>query len=202
MATRNTPPVPKLNPFWKSRSPLEPTSSKTTRPFLAQTPRVAEHDLLLGTYNGTDPFSCTAHEQRLVLMVATLGRVFNQCADTVTHTDVSMRCWLRSQDVHRLYKAPFDLVGRESTSQSYQRLMKRCVCFCFRLWRMSDEARQPLVKKTPTERECEALARVWEDDAWSAYPAEEAHETDSRKTTVRCPSTSQELKRGTDTEYR
>jgi hypothetical protein len=44
---------------------------------------------------------------------------------TLRHTDVSMRCWLRSQYVDRPYKAPFELVGRKSTSHSYQRLMKK-----------------------------------------------------------------------------
>lgn len=48
-------------------------------------------------------------------MTADLGRVLDRCADTVKHTDVSIRCWLRSQYVDRPYKAPFELVGRDST---------------------------------------------------------------------------------------
>lgn len=80
---------------------------------------MAEHGLLLGTYTGFDIYSPKADEHKLNLMVAALGRVFDQCADTVRHTDVLIRCWLRSQYVNRPYKAPFKLVGRKSTSHSY-----------------------------------------------------------------------------------
>jgi hypothetical protein len=184
-----------LNTNWMRRTGWAKTSTVTDRSFLAkvaQMPQVTEHGLLLGTSNGTDLYSCKAAKQRLVLMIAALGRVFDQCADTVRHTDVSMRCWLRSQFVDRPYKAPFELVGRESTSHGYQRLMKRCVCFCFRPWRMSKEARQQLAKRNLTESECQALAQVYDDDVWSLHPAEEAHKMDDQRITARSPSTMQE----------
>jgi hypothetical protein len=148
-------------------------------------PQVAEHGLLLATSNGTDLYSCKGDEQRLVHMIAALGRVFDKCADTVRCTDVSMRCWLRSQFVDRPYKAPFELFGRKGTSHGYQRLMKRCICFGFRLWRMSEEARQQLAKRTLTESECQALAQVWNDDVWSLHPAEEAHKIGDQRITAR-----------------
>jgi hypothetical protein len=59
-------------------------------------PRVAERGLLLSTYNGIEIYSPKADEHKLNFMVAAFGRVFDQCADTVRHTDVSIRCWLRS----------------------------------------------------------------------------------------------------------
>jgi hypothetical protein len=89
---------------WMRRTGWAKTFADADRSFLmklAQMPQVADHGLLLGTSNGTDLYSCKADEQRLVLMVAALGRVFDQCADTVRHTDVSMRRWLRSQWVDR-----------------------------------------------------------------------------------------------------
>jgi hypothetical protein len=49
-------------------------------------------------------------EQRLVLIIAALDRLFDRCADTVRHTDVSMCRWLRGRYPHRPYKAPFELV--------------------------------------------------------------------------------------------
>ncbi|KAH6619071.1 hypothetical protein C7974DRAFT_317536, partial [Boeremia exigua] len=56
------------------------------------------------------------------------------------------------------YKPRFDLVGRESASFQYQRPMKRCMFFCFRLWRTCNETRQQLVKRFLTESESEGLA--------------------------------------------
>jgi hypothetical protein len=53
---------------------------------------------------------------------------------------------------------------------------------------MSEGARQQLVKRTLTESECQALARVWEDDVWPTYPANEVHKIESRETTVGYPS--------------
>jgi hypothetical protein len=49
-------------------------------------------------------------EQRLVLIIAALDRLFDRCADTVRHTDVSIRRWLRGRYPDRPYKAPFELV--------------------------------------------------------------------------------------------
>jgi hypothetical protein len=71
---------------------------------VAQMPQVAEHGLLLGTSNGTDLYSCKADEQSLVLIIAALGHLFDQCANTVRHKNVSMGRWLRSQFVDRLQK--------------------------------------------------------------------------------------------------
>ena len=64
---------------WMRRTGWAKTFADADRSFLmklAQMPQVADHGLLLGTSNGTDLYSCKADEQRLVLMVAALGRVF------------------------------------------------------------------------------------------------------------------------------
>jgi hypothetical protein len=125
-----------LNTNWIRRTGWAQTFAGADRKLLvklAQISQVVEQSLFLGTHNGTDLYSGKADEQRLVLMVAALGRVFEQCEDTVRHMDVSIRCWLRSQCTARPYSALLDLVGRKSTSHNYQRLMKICVCFCFRL---------------------------------------------------------------------
>jgi hypothetical protein len=103
-------------------------------------------------------------------MIDALDRVFDQCEDTVEHTDVSIRCWLRGQDSERPYKSPFELVGRKSTTSGYRRLMKRCMCFCVRLWRLEDDTRQSLVRRSLTESQLEALTQLWSDDVWSTHP--------------------------------
>jgi hypothetical protein len=46
-------------------------------------PQVADRGLFLDTYNNTNLHSCKQNEQRLVLMVAALDRVFDLCEDTV-----------------------------------------------------------------------------------------------------------------------
>ena len=61
-------------------------------------------------------------------------------------------------------------------------------------------ARQQLVERTLTESECQALARVREDDVWSTYPANEVHKTESRETTVGYPSTGQKYAEAEDEE--
>lgn len=62
---------------------------------LTQPPYNAEVDLCLGVYGATKLFSRREDEERLIRIVAALDRVFDCCEDTVRHTDISMRCWLR-----------------------------------------------------------------------------------------------------------
>ncbi|KAF6802469.1 hypothetical protein CMUS01_15342 [Colletotrichum musicola] len=61
-------------------------------------------------------------EARLRRIVSAVDGVFDRCEDTIRSMDVSMRCWLRSSDPHRPYKAPFELVGRQATTYTYRRL--------------------------------------------------------------------------------
>jgi hypothetical protein len=63
---------------------------------------------------------------------------------------------------------------------------------------MSEEARQQLAKRTLTESECQALAQVWNNDAWSLHPAEEAQKIDDQRITARYPSTMQEVAEALD----
>jgi hypothetical protein len=130
-----------LNTNWMRRTGWTKTFAGANRKLLvelAQPPCVARGDLCLGTYGDRKLCSLKEDERRLVLMIAALDRLFDQCEDTAEHTDVSIRCWLRGQDSERPYKAPFELVGRKSTTSTYRRLLKRCICFCVRLWRLGD----------------------------------------------------------------
>ncbi|TQN64490.1 hypothetical protein CSHISOI_10929, partial [Colletotrichum shisoi] len=51
--------------------------------------------------------------QRIMLAV---DGVFDYCEDTIRSMDVSMRCWLRSSEPYRPYKAPFELVSQQATT--------------------------------------------------------------------------------------
>lgn len=98
---------------WIRRTGWAPTFAGADQKILvnlAQMPH-DDRDLFLVTYNGWGLHSCKAGEQRLVLTLAALGRVSGQCEDTVEHTDVSIRGWLRNQCVGRPYKARYELLG-------------------------------------------------------------------------------------------
>lgn len=102
-----------LKTNWMRRTGRAQTFASADRKILvklAQMPH-GEWDLFLVTHDGADLHSCKADEQRLVLIVAALGRVSGQCEDTVKHTDVSIRCWLRSQCVDRPYKLLLNWLG-------------------------------------------------------------------------------------------
>ncbi|OBR02085.1 hypothetical protein CH63R_14386 [Colletotrichum higginsianum IMI 349063] len=75
-------------------------------------------------------------EARLQRIMSAVDGVFDRCEDTIRSMDVSMRCWLRSSEPYRPYKAPFELVSRQATTYKYRRLVKRLLCFCVRLWRL------------------------------------------------------------------
>ncbi|KAK6218095.1 hypothetical protein QIS74_02559 [Colletotrichum tabaci] len=68
-------------------------------------------------------------EARLQRIMSAVDGVFDRCEDTIRSMDVSMRCWLRSSEPYRPYKAPFELVSRQATTYKYRRLVKRLLCF-------------------------------------------------------------------------
>jgi len=136
---------------------------------LAALPHDAKQDLYLGLHGAVKLFSSREDEAKLMCMTAALDRAFDRCEDTVRHTHVSMRCWLRSHDPERAYKDPFELVGRRSTTVRYRRQMKRCVCFWMRFWRLLD-GREPLFARSLSESQRKAIASVWNDDIWSTFP--------------------------------
>ncbi|KAF1939465.1 hypothetical protein EJ02DRAFT_497113 [Clathrospora elynae] len=110
------------------------------------------------------------HECRLSYLVTALDRVFDRCEDTARHTDVSIRCLLRSSYPDRTYKAPYELVGRKATTEGYRRLFKKAVCFCVRFWRLDSNARQKHLKRSPTYAQNQSFRELWCDDAWAAMP--------------------------------
>jgi hypothetical protein len=107
---------------------------------------------------------------QLSYLVTALDRVFDRCEDTVRHTDVSIRCLLRSSYPDRTYKAPFELVSRKATTEGYRRLFKKAVCYCVRFWRLNPAARQKLRQRSLTDAQDQSLRELWCDDAWAAMP--------------------------------
>jgi hypothetical protein len=109
--------------------------------------------------------SCREDEAKLSHLVTALDQVFDRCEDTVRHTDVTIRCLLRSSYPDRTYKAPFELVGRKATTEGYRRLFKKAVCFCVRFWRLDSAPRQKLLKRSLTDAQDQSLRKLWCDDA-------------------------------------
>jgi hypothetical protein len=90
-----------LNTNWMRRTSWAKTFAGANRKLLVELARpscVARGGLYLGTYSDRKLYSSKKDERRLALMIDALDRVFDQCEDTVEHTDVSIRCWLRGQD--------------------------------------------------------------------------------------------------------
>ncbi|KAH7111674.1 hypothetical protein B0J13DRAFT_461819, partial [Dactylonectria estremocensis] len=103
---------------------------------LSELPTSTGHSLHLGDHDGQALQSSADDERKLALMVVALDRLFGRCGDTVQHTDVSLRRWLRSIIPGRPFKAPFELVTRPSSERAYRNEYKRCLCFWLRLWRL------------------------------------------------------------------
>jgi hypothetical protein len=157
-----------LNTNWMRRTGWAETFAGADRKLLvqlAQIPRNIERDLALDVYDGIAIYSSRKDECRLSYLVTALDHVFDRCEDTVRHTDVSIRCLLRSSYPDRTYKAPFELVGRKATTEGYRRLFKKAVCFCERFWRLDSAARQKLLNRSLTDAQDQSLRKLWCDDA-------------------------------------
>lgn len=166
-----------VNTNWMRRTGWNETFAGANRKLLVelvQMPRGRGQRINLGTYDDTVLCSCEEDERKLALIVSALDRVFDRCEDTVRHTDVSIRCWLRGQYFDRPYKAPFELVGRKATTGRYRRLLVKCICFCVRLWRLDEGARERLLGRPLTRTQRQFLAQLWSNDVWSLLPAAQA----------------------------
>ncbi|KAL0764704.1 hypothetical protein CaCOL14_012794 [Colletotrichum acutatum] len=113
-------------------------------------------------------------EARLQYIMSAVDGVFDRCEDTIRHTDVSMRCWLRSSEPYRPYKAPFELVGRRSSTYRYRRSVKRLLCFCIRLWRLPLGTRLSHCQRSLTIAQSHALETFWSDGIWNTLRRDDA----------------------------
>jgi hypothetical protein len=127
-------------------------------------------DLLLSKHGGREVRSPAADEMRLRRIAVGIHIALERCRDTVRHTDISIRCWLRGQTPDRPYKAPFMLTERLSSGKTYERLICRCICFCIRLWRLQASNNHVPIRKEMTQEQCRALEQIWSHDTWTAIP--------------------------------
>ena len=105
-------------------------------------------------------------EMRLSKLLSALNTAFERCKDTAKHTSVFIRCWLRSFYPDRPYKAPFMLTGRPSSEKKYLGLLKRCVCFCVRFWRLKERSGVDCVRRSLNRQQCQAIEQVWHHKGW------------------------------------
>jgi hypothetical protein len=139
---------------------------------LTQLPQPTQNtDLRLGYYGNQAIISPLEDEVKLKHMLAAVDRALVCCRDTVRHTDISIRCWLRSQYPDRPYKAPFELPGRFATEVKYARVLKQCFSFWMRFWRLSESNKAPILRRALTARQREALEQAWTDAAWPSVPS-------------------------------
>jgi hypothetical protein len=162
---------------------------------LSGTPsRTVDGDLLVGKHEGRELRSPAADEIRLRRIAVGVHIALERCRDTVRHTDISIRCWLRGQTPDRPYKASFMLTGRLSSEKKYERLICRCICFCIRLWRLQALDSRVPVRREMTVEQCRAIELIWFHDIWTAIPPnKEVHPPTGRVTTaIRNDETSSE----------
>ncbi|KID82378.1 RecQ helicase TLH3 [Metarhizium guizhouense ARSEF 977] len=155
---------------WMRRTGWEAIFANANRRLLIalyQTPMKVDGPYYLGAYDGKPIESPASDEARLRAIVHALDRLFDRCADTVTHTDTAIRRWVHGRFVDRPYKAPFQLVAHERSERQYRRLLKRCVCMSLRLWRIPRSTARALTKRTITYEQDQALRKLWDDPVWS-----------------------------------
>ncbi|KJZ71103.1 hypothetical protein HIM_09522 [Hirsutella minnesotensis 3608] len=150
---------------------------------LAELPVPHLGPLRLTTQDGTVMESSEADEKRLAVMVTAVDRLFNRCGDTVRSTDVSIRRWLRGMHPDRPFKAPFELVAQARSERQYRRLVKRCICFWVRMWRLSRSMRKSLMGRTLYAAQDRALEALWCDPVWDECSPEPHDSMDAASAT-------------------
>ena len=100
-------------------------------------------------------------EERLAVLGTAIDAFLDRCEDTVSHTDHSIRCWLRSHDPKRTYKAPFELPARKSTQQRYHHFWKRLIYFCVRVHLLDPEIRDDVLRLPYSKNQEHAARKFW-----------------------------------------
>ena len=113
--------------------------------------------------------SPSSDEQHLLLIVHALDAFFDRCEDTVAHTDISIRCWLRGYFPYKPFKSPFQLPGRLTTRLRYRSLWKQLTYFAIRLWRLDSAIRHQLIGFEIPTQWTEPVKRLWQH-SWGAGP--------------------------------
>jgi hypothetical protein len=90
-----------------------------------------------------------------------IDHFFERCEDIAEHTSHSVRYWLRSHIPKRLYKAPFELPGRRSTSAAYRSLWKSLLYLAVRMYRLNDATCEALLRGRLSEKQRRAVVLIW-----------------------------------------
>ncbi|SCO35922.1 uncharacterized protein FFMR_03867 [Fusarium fujikuroi] len=117
------------------------------------------------------PLTTVKDECKLAFIVQALDRLFDRYADTVMHTDISVRRWLRGRFSDRPYKAPFELVMRSASESQYRKEFKRCLCFWFRVLQLPKSVTPSIIGRDLSEPQREMLEQLWSDPAWENQPS-------------------------------
>ncbi len=157
---------------WMRRRGWEETFRHARRDFLlsiSELPAAHSGPLLLTRYDGATIQSPEVDEGRLESIVQSLDRLLDRCGDTVRRTDVSIRRRLRARFPDRPFKGPFELVATNHAEKQYRRLLKRCICFWIRFWRLPRQVTKKLTGRTLYAAQSRALSMLWNDPVWDGY---------------------------------
>ena len=112
----------------------------------------------------------TSHvERRLLIISEALDQFFDQCEDTIRHTDNSVLWWLRGIFLHKPYKAPFQLAELASTRARYRSLWKRFVFFVIRLYCVDDDQRKSLLQFQLWHSQRRVISKLWNHRWWNDF---------------------------------
>lgn len=158
---------------WMRRTRWGETFSQARRDMLvtlSEVPLTTGQPFWIGVHDGEQICSPVKDECKLALIVQALDRLFDRCADTVMHTDVSVRRWLRGRFSDRPYKAPFELVMRSASESQYRKEFKRCLWFWFRVLQLPKSVTPSIIGRGLSEAQREMLEQLWSDPAWESRP--------------------------------
>ncbi|EWY79398.1 hypothetical protein FOYG_17443 [Fusarium oxysporum NRRL 32931] len=158
---------------WMRRTRWGETFSQARRDMLvtlSEVPLTTGQPFWIGVYDGEQICSPVKDESKLALIVQALDRLFDRCADTVMHTDVSVRRWLRGRFSDRPYKAPFELVMRSASESQYRKEFKRCLCFWLRVLQLPKSVVPSIIGRGLSQPQREMLEQLWSDPVWKDQP--------------------------------
>ena len=141
------------------------TYRSASRPLLVglcRSPHSKGEALYLDRYHGADLWSRAEDERRLLNVSQTVDYFFEQCEDTVRHTNETILHWLSSYRRDQPYRRPVILPSHERTRKVYRSTWKKFLYFLLRLYRLGSVAQISLLGLELTEAQRMPVQKTWD----------------------------------------
>ncbi|KAL2211172.1 hypothetical protein CC79DRAFT_1347852 [Sarocladium strictum] len=184
-STARNPDHPNVISSWMRRTGWEPTFALARHDVLVALtglplqlgPRHWQHQHIQSADGHVKLSIVAADEAKVALIASAVDLLMDRCADTMRHSDGSVRRWLRSTRLNRPHWLPFELVAHATSERRYRSELKRFICLWLRLSLLPHSLLKAVAGRPLYSAQREALNTLWLHPVWNIGQVGTLHES-------------------------